>query len=1209
MEGGFFFTNNSSDVPWAYGGGTIAGHDNSHVGYTHPAYVSGWMYVNENGQLCGPYAQQQLDEGLSTGFLPEELLVYPVVNGTLSNPMYLKHIKYISNSRWSVNFLTATPSTSLGPVASVPSSYGCRESSSLTCLYSEFDEHVQHSTAQPTITYAAHFSGSQNADIGVADHATTRLSTLITSEESYWMFEDEEGRKHGPHSFAELYYWHSSSYLQDSSMIHHVDGKCGPFTLLTLVEECCRIQNTSEVYANSDCFGSFSSFIFEIAEDISVQLHSVILKAARRVFLDEIISTIIPEFSTRRKAMRHLKLEPKGKDAKHSTLSKKEPKMVNEKRKASVGSVRPSVSFQVKSEQKLPSVTPVDHRSADDFPLGTINKFSELLLEVYKTFYYDSMKVLWSGVLFEFVSDYIKKWLKRKRWSDPSTLSTCSISMVADVKNVDEVQISEVDNIGHSISQASIHELEFPPGFGPEAKDVGASACFSYESSPSKDLEMKKADLYGNLESELYLSAKKSLFEYFEDVLKEELIKLLWVEAEDKMNEATTMEDVMDVSGYELPTVAAAECAEVQAEHLDDMAATTDQSTSHCLYDFGDFVKVADGLAESPGPPNSLSTPFAKAFERMGPPTSLFDDEIVDELPPGELEAGATNSLFTMFDRNKIRPSRAIEDSTSTVEKYVALAVCRQKLHDEFIKEWGCSHLVSFLHDIFISCSYIREREVDPAIPGNYGRQNFNYSFKDDEFSNALNLSGSSKVVEELREDLQMRSSRPSGNSFGNLTYFRKKKISNKNSGALLENSELIKEVRDISIDQVLHVGSVSPGPRQDDPDLKLRLDAADLVDPSSSPINNSRKLRKINHDIPNSVSQILSTAKTMSMEDDCCTYSKCSHDVIDKVFIDKTRHISEEVSVSDHDSDKIEKIVTSSYIMDSHEPKAVPPSISKSISLSSLKRKAAIPPTPLSISKFSRKTKIKKVNKKGASRQDLKPSKLVITCPKTDGCARSSISGWDWRQWSRNALPSERARLRIKRDVGSHGFSFDAIGNQHSNIKGPSARTNRVKLRNLLAAAEGAELLKVTQLKARKKGLRFQRSKIHDWGLVALEPIDADDFVIEYVGELIRRRISDIREVQYEEMGIGSSYLFRLDDGYVVDATKRGGLARFINHSCEPNCYTKVITLDGQKKIFIYAKRHIFIGEELTYNYKFPLEEQKIPCNCGSKRCRGSMN
>nr|GLL37094.1 histone-lysine N-methyltransferase ATXR7-like [Ipomoea trifida] len=163
--------------------------------------------------------------------------------------------------------------------------------------------------------------------------------------------------------------------------------------------------------------------------------------------------------------------------------------------------------------------------------------------------------------------------------------------------------------------------------------------------------------------------------------------------------------------------------------------------------------------------------------------------------------------------------------------------------------------------------------------------------------------------------------------------------------------------------------------------------------------------------------------------------------------------------------------------------------------------------------------------------------------------------------------------------------------------------------MRNLLAAAEGADLLKATQIKARKKRLRFQRSKIHDWGLVALEPIEAEDFVIEYVGELIRPRISDIRELNYEKMGIGSSYLFRLDDGYVVDATKRGGVARFINHSCEPNCYTKVISLEGQKKIFIYAKRHIAAGEEITYNYKFPLEEKKIPCNCGSKRCRGSLN
>lgn len=192
---------------------------------------------------------------------------------------------------------------------------------------------------------------------------------------------------------------------------------------------------------------------------------------------------------------------------------------------------------------------------------------------------------------------------------------------------------------------------------------------------------------------------------------------------------------------------------------------------------------------------------------------------------------------------------------------------------------------------------------------------------------------------------------------------------------------------------------------------------------------------------------------------------------------------------------------------------------------------------------------------------------------PKSYGCARTSINGWEWHKWSISATPSERTRVRgsTLRHAQSRGSEINV--SQISNSKGLSARTNRVKMRNLLAAADGADLLKATQLKARKKRLRFQQSKIHDWGLVALEPIDAEDFVIEYVGELIRSSISDIRERQYEKMGIGSSYLFRLDDGYVVDATKRGGIARFINHSCEPNCYTKVISVEGQKKIFIYAK------------------------------------
>lgn len=269
-------------------------------------------------------------------------------------------------------------------------------------------------------------------------------------------------------------------------------------------------------------------------------------------------------------------------------------------------------------------------------------------------------------------------------------------------------------------------------------------------------------------------------------------------------------------------------------------------------------------------------------------------------------------------------------------------------------------------------------------------------------------------------------------------------------------------------------------------------------------------------------------------------------------------------------------------------------------------------------------KSKHKKAKKEPLmqKRSSLKTNCLDISCKerinraslhlRQDGCARTFIDGWAWHRWARNVRPSKRAQvqnsgvpqlLQINRSKDLHA---SLIGVQ-SSIQ--AARTNRAQLRKLAAAAEGSDILKLTQSKARKKKLKFERSKIHDWGVFALESIEAGDFVIEYVGELIRPKISDLRERQYEKMGIGSSYLFRIDSEYVVDATKRGGLARFINHSCDPNCYTKIITVEGKRKVFIYSKRHIRAGEELTYDYKFPREELKIPCNCGSIKCRGSLN
>lgn len=97
---------------------------------------------------------------------------------------------------------------------------------------------------------------------------------------------------------------------------------------------------------------------------------------------------------------------------------------------------------------------------------------------------------------------------------------------------------------------------------------------------------------------------------------------------------------------------------------------------------------------------------------------------------------------------------------------------------------------------------------------------------------------------------------------------------------------------------------------------------------------------------------------------------------------------------------------------------------------------------------------------------------------------------------------------------------------------------------------------------------------------------------------------------VLHHHQGIGC-YMFRIDDFDVVDATMHGNAARFINHSCEPNCYSRVINVEGQKHIVIFALRKIYRGEELTYDYKFPIEDasNKLSCNCGAKRCRRFLN
>jgi SET domain-containing protein len=133
--------------------------------------------------------------------------------------------------------------------------------------------------------------------------------------------------------------------------------------------------------------------------------------------------------------------------------------------------------------------------------------------------------------------------------------------------------------------------------------------------------------------------------------------------------------------------------------------------------------------------------------------------------------------------------------------------------------------------------------------------------------------------------------------------------------------------------------------------------------------------------------------------------------------------------------------------------------------------------------------------------------------------------------------------------------------------------------------------------------------SKIHRIGLFTNEGLKPKDIVIEYVGEIIRTEVGDTREKRYDESGIGDCYMFRLDNSYIIDATYFGGKARYLNHSCDANCSAKTINVDNQKHIIIRAKKAIHAGEELTYNYNFEQEEDKMSCFCGAKNCIGCLN
>lgn len=136
-----------------------------------------------------------------------------------------------------------------------------------------------------------------------------------------------------------------------------------------------------------------------------------------------------------------------------------------------------------------------------------------------------------------------------------------------------------------------------------------------------------------------------------------------------------------------------------------------------------------------------------------------------------------------------------------------------------------------------------------------------------------------------------------------------------------------------------------------------------------------------------------------------------------------------------------------------------------------------------------------------------------------------------------------------------------------------------------------------VSVIKTEKKG----------FGLRADADLRPGDFIFEYIGEVINEKSFRQRMIQYDDEGIIHFYFMSLSKGEFVDATKKGNLGRFCNHSCNPNCYVDKWVVGDKLRMGIFAERKIEAGEELVFNYnvdRYGANPQ--PCYCGEPNCTG---
>lgn len=141
---------------------------------------------------------------------------------------------------------------------------------------------------------------------------------------------------------------------------------------------------------------------------------------------------------------------------------------------------------------------------------------------------------------------------------------------------------------------------------------------------------------------------------------------------------------------------------------------------------------------------------------------------------------------------------------------------------------------------------------------------------------------------------------------------------------------------------------------------------------------------------------------------------------------------------------------------------------------------------------------------------------------------------------------------------------------------------------------------------------IAVRRSRVQGRGVFATRHIAPGERIVEYLGMRLTHAEADAECPDDEKVDRHHTFLFAVDDRTVIDGGRNGNDARFINHSCDPNCEVVI----DRRRVFIHALRDIAEGEELFYDYWYQTDDSYTlsdlrriyPCRCGSGRCRGTL-